>query len=585
MKLPQFLDRVDKYTENMTHEQIESIIHEIARTLGEANRDKFLKTLEEYSKVSSPKERLKDKGKIELLLKIKDIIPKLKAIEEGEVSLDSEYNFEYSSWSDDEDEEYYFLDPEDLLYDVQEAISLVHKCIDMEMYKEGLKLVNTLYILDIRVTGDYEESINDTLELSDLYYHKLLFGNYVELQKEALYLTYMSTNIEDRAQELFSIFESFNSTSISLASILQMGNNQLPDFNLFLSSWIECLGEKTGKIATNLLKEALSMVNDDQTLLSCARKFYGEHPEIYLEILEKKDQCNNEEKLAIGLEAMARIPHYLTIRSSIALMTAYYAGVLNKLETRDKCWLEAFRSDTTVVNYMRIMLMTENPEKYKFEVSSIVHSIYGKSEDRKYRGISEEANLRKNEVSNKDYCVLLYFEELFDRMELIGMNTKETNGWSYSFKSDGFSLILLLIYKGNEYKEGMKKMIKNAIYTCGFSKEKLYKGTILSNSKSDEKVFIELFEKWKKGVVLRDEEIKLWMGKIEAWIKIRTKEIMEENKRDYYGSCTSFIAAYGEVLESIGEENGKERVMDSYRNEYKKRRLFIGELRNYGMKN
>ena len=165
------------------------------------------------------------------------------------------------------------------------------------------------------------------------------------------------------------------------------------------------------------------------------------------------------------------------------------------------------------------------------------------------------------------------------------MNTKETNGWSYSFKSDGFSLILLLIYKGNEYKEGMKKMIKNAIYTCGFSKEKLYKGTILSNSKSDEKVFIELFEKWKKGVVLRDEEIKLWMGKIEAWIKIRTKEIMEENKRDYYGSCTSFIAAYGEVLESIGEENGKERVMDSYRNEYKKRRLFIGELRNYGMKN
>ena len=243
MKLPQFLDRVDKYTENMTHEQIESVIHEIARTLGEANRDKFLKTLEEYSKVSSPKERLKDKGKIELLLKIKDIIPKLKAIEEGEVSLDSEYNFEYSSWSDDEDEEYYFLDPEDLLYDVQEAISLVHKCIDMEMYKEGLKLVNTLYILDIRVTGDYEESINDTLELSDLYYHKLLFGNYVELQKEALYLTYMSTNIEDRAQELFSIFESFNSTSISLASILQMGNNQLPDFNLFLSSWIECLGE------------------------------------------------------------------------------------------------------------------------------------------------------------------------------------------------------------------------------------------------------------------------------------------------------------------------------------------------------
>ena len=66
------------------------------------------------------------------------------------------------------------------------------------------------------------------------------------------------------------------------------------------------------------------------------------------------------------------------------------------------------------------------------------------------------------------------------------------------------------------------------------------------------------------------------MGKIEAWIKDRTKEIMDENKRDYYGSCASFISAYGEVLE---------RLMNSYRDEYKKRRLFIGELRNYGMKN
>ena len=75
------------------------------------------------------------------------------------------------------------------------------------------------------------------------------------------------------------------------------------------------------------------------------------------------------------------------------------------------------------------------------------------------------------------------------------------------------------------------------------------------------------------------------MGKIEAWIKDRTKEIMDENKRDYYGSCASFISAYGEVLESLGEENGKERLMNSYRDEYKKRRLFIGDLRNYGMKN
>ena len=168
---------------------MESVIHEIARTLVEADRDNLLKMLEEFSKDNSSKERMKDKDKIELLMKIKDIIPKLKVIGEVEISLDSEYNYEYSSWSDDDDEEYYFSDPEDLLYDVQEAISLVHQCIDMEIYKESLELVNNLYLLDIRVTGDYKTSINDILELSDLYCHNLLFGNYVDFQKEALYLT------------------------------------------------------------------------------------------------------------------------------------------------------------------------------------------------------------------------------------------------------------------------------------------------------------------------------------------------------------------------------------------------------------
>ena len=77
-----------------------------------------MKMLEEFSKDNSYKERIKDKDKIELLMKIKGIIPKLKVIGEGEVSLDSEYNYEYSSWSADDDEEYYFSDPEDLLYDV-----------------------------------------------------------------------------------------------------------------------------------------------------------------------------------------------------------------------------------------------------------------------------------------------------------------------------------------------------------------------------------------------------------------------------------------------------------------------------------
>ena len=73
------------------------------------------------------------------------------------------------------------------------------------------------------------------------------------------------------------------------------------------------------------------------------------------------------------------------------------------------------------------------------------------------------------------------------------------------------------------------------------------------------------------------------MKMIERYISKRTEAIMDTNRRNYYGECAAFIAAYGEVCESRGSYGAKTSIMEQYKTKYSRRRAFHQELREYGM--
>ena len=56
------------------------------------------------------------------------------------------------------------------------------------------------------------------------------------------------------------------------------------------------------------------------------------------------------------------------------------------------------------------------------------------------------------------------------------------------------------------------------------------------------------------------------------------------NKRKYYGECAKYIAAFGEVNESLGRTGVKAQIMERYKVEYSRRRAFHDELRSFGMR-
>jgi hypothetical protein len=150
----------------------------------------------------------------------------------------------------------------------------------------------------------------------------------------------------------------------------------------------------------------------------------------------------------------------------------------------------------------------------------------------------------------------------------------------------------------------MLAMLSRARDACGFDIREYYRGTAMEapeaylkdeisfaeeaddyEDSTDEKtVFSDLLKTWKKEVHLSGNDSALWMERIDHWIEWRVEGIMNANKRNYYGECASFIAAFGEVQESRGVPKAKALIMERYRAAYSRRRAFRDELCLYGMK-
>lgn len=180
--------------------------------------------------------------------------------------------------------------------------------------------------------------------------------------------------------------------------------------------------------------------------------------------------------------------------------------------------------------------------------------------------------------------MLLFFDQEFDRVRRVGMNEKQALGWSSTFMKEELAAFMLLLFEGDHLSGGLSRMRERLQSACSFSAEAYFEGTGKRADESDGEVFWKMFGAWKKGVKLSETIKNQWLMQIETKISIRVAGIMEANRRNYYGECAAFIAAFGEVQESRGEWNAKELLMQKYKKEYPRRRAFHQELRAYGMR-
>lgn len=133
MNLLQFLNQVDMIAMNETQENLAALIHDLARTLPENQREKFLKQLcgiREGKTADNEGFFGETQARKELKCKISEIQKKLELVEAGEICLVGNLNEQYDEWYSDDSEEFIFEDPERVLEMIKNICDLVHQCVD-----------------------------------------------------------------------------------------------------------------------------------------------------------------------------------------------------------------------------------------------------------------------------------------------------------------------------------------------------------------------------------------------------------------------------------------------------------------------
>lgn len=585
----------------MSKEQLAEFIHDTARTLPENQREDFLAEMLLFAggketHICPEPSKADQEAAADFEQKRSFLRTRLERMESGELCLEGSLNPEYDDWYSSAEEEFLYSDPEGILDIIEEACRFVHQCVDCEEYQAACELTGILIGLDIMVGGEYQEYTDEPININDLKSYHLGNVDYRTLVIDAARAAYCASALSERADELYITLMNSGRRDITLEMILQ-GGRELPDIDAFLPLWIEHLGRMTGSSAGKLLQEALELADDGEQLLANARKYCGEHPELYEQYLTaNQGKTDADSLLAMGTEALEAIEKKYLVRSRVALLTSRTALEQDRPELAETCWLEAFRSDTRVVNYLRLLMECRDFSNVREAAAQIYRETCSQLRKDSYF-LPVAGGGRENQVNPTQAYLLAFLGGEFDYVRERAMNATNSLGWSASFMKCGLAAFLLLLTEdgslpqdaarqGGELKTmkpGAREMLRRIVAAAGFDKSEYEKGTLRLIEESNEGWFLTCWNHWKRTVPLSREQREALLGWAEGLVTKRVQGIMEGNHRNYYGECAAYIAALGEARESGGEPNGKQATMAKYMEAYNRRSAFRQEMRGYGM--
>ncbi len=231
-----------------------------------------------------------------------------------------------------------------------------HDCMNDCRYEEAVIIYKLVIDVQIFVEdengGDYFE-----LSLEEMVDEKLAGINLKALALDILYSEYQLQTPTQRANALYSYFTYPYFKDIHIEEMFSVGREELRDTDLFLQSWIDLLMHQSGGVAARLFKEGLLYYKGTEGLLEMARLGYKEHPSAYLAVLLEYEKEHSYGKLQeIAKEALDRIESDLKIRGEIAIKAAQASHCIDDSKFMKKCWYEAFYSDSSISNYLRLFV-------------------------------------------------------------------------------------------------------------------------------------------------------------------------------------------------------------------------------------
>ncbi|MBQ6334050.1 MAG: hypothetical protein IJI46_03130 [Erysipelotrichaceae bacterium] len=566
MNLVSFLKKVEELNSSIAELRLKAFIMEYARVLEEEKREAFLAMFESFEKDPIEIHEQNTNGDDS---DFRDLQEKLQEIQDEKRILICEINEDYDDWRDDDEDLKEFIDKDNVIEIVYDAMSFIHGRLDQERYEDAYEIVKLLSELKVRIEGDYYWD-EEYIDLKGLRSERVFGDSYERSVAEAGYVAYQCNKMADRPIKIYDLLEKLAYRDVTLENILQAGYRKLEDIDQFILKWIEFLCERSGNDSKRYLKEAYQMLDDRNMKANYAKKYAENHPELFDMLIE--DVNDDQEKIELGLSAMDLIPLDRKIRSKIALSCSKNAEEAGDIRIRNKFYAEAFYSNTNSVNYLRCRLKLEDFNDYRKSFREYYQKLnkYQKQNNYVYRD-------EVNSLNSVEYYTICFFDERFEEVISYEMKQKSYLGWSSTFMKQGLALFLMLLYQGSELTMPICKMVTMFSNPVSFVKEYFIEDEIAEDSVE---LVWDLFMRWKSDVVLDEKKREEWLRKIRLIIRNRTQAILGGNYRNYYWECAAYISAYGDVIESMNLGRRKDLIL-IYLKEYPRHSNFHHLMKQY----
>ena len=590
MNQKEYIQKSDEILNSMDTEELRDCLHNIARKTPESRREEFFQLLydclrqndqKESDKKFQYKKSIPDDAANDRLRYIKEVFAK---IENGELSV-SARGYENNSngyWESDWFREY--EDNAGIGRIIEDAAKFAHDCVNDCRYEEALSVFEL--IMDTQISVEDEDG-GDSFELSleEMVEEKLAGVNLKVLALNVLYSEYQLQPADKRASELYLYFAYPYYRDIHIEDIFPIGREELKDTDMFLQSWIDFLMQQSGETAARLLREGILYYKGADGLVEMARQGYREHPSVYLAALLEYEKIHDYEKMKeTGKEALERLDRDLKICGEIALKTAQASSCVNDREFMRKCWYEAFYSNSTISNYLRLFADEEITEEYKELAERRIEKL-SISDNQINQYLSETA---KNSITKKEYQCLNFFTGQFTQIKNWCMEQKNPLGWSGSFIELGIDLMLLCLYEGNHPRKAGKEIAARVANKIGFNESKnlvfMKENSVFETEVVAQKggeIFWDIFCLWKVNYAITAEDIKFHVEWLESVIDKRIDGIVGGKYRNKYGDVALLVAALGEVRESLDVKAGKRIAINRYLEKYSRHTAFRRALKGY----
>jgi hypothetical protein len=543
MNFKDFMELVEAHVEGLDEHELRKTIVEIARKLDDKDRDKFIFNFQKVSQVNH----------YDAINEVKRLFLD---IEEGELYFKAEW-YEiydhYSHWGADEKTDY--ADPLALGNMIKNSVELIFTLVNEKNYTEALEWVEKLFDLTFLA---YDEGRSEFYELEfiEVISEGLLAIDIDKLRSHHMHCIYQVYKEPDRINKMWDWLTSELYSDFQIEKILSVGPEALKKVDCFMIELNKFLRGQSGKVASRLLNETLIYVDSDP--LDVANEVAKDHPSIYVNLIKSADL---KEKIRIGQQALEHIPENLMIRSKIAtILASINYDEKNKIELK-KQLLTMYLSKSTPYNFIQLFIACDNEE---------IHRAYKENQnievvEKKKYFLNEE--LAINYQTKEWHQIIKLMNGDIEEVLLYCDNEAEYLGWSSNCLGIVFPMVLLLI----EDRYINESKAKSKILSFLEERFKIdYKDEILVS-------FEEAMMKFKENNETDLDKLNLrkWIDK--HLIK-RAEAVLGGGYTNSYHKVAELVVYYGEVLESLGEDDAKNRTVELYRKMHSRKRRFKEEL-------